>query len=196
MSIEATENKPMAVEFKEWPKTARHFRDITVTEKIDGTNSALHITPDGQVQAQSRNRLIYPTKSLDNYGFATWAEAHAEELATLLGPGVHYGEWWGNGIQRGYGQAEKHFWLFNTRSKDKIHYNKPEGLNIGTVPVLYQGVNDTNEIRAALIQLRDSGSVAAPGFMNPEGVCIYHSTLRTISKVTLDNNDAGKWEAA
>lgn len=186
----------MSVEFKEWPKTARHFRDITVTEKIDGTNSALHITEDGQVQAQSRNRLIYPTKALDNYGFATWADANREALVELLGPGVHYGEWWGNGIQRSYGKREKHFWLFNTTLAEKIESNKPEGLNIGTVPVLYEGVNESSEIRKALNYLRTHGSVAAPGFMNPEGVCIYHSTLRTVSKVTLDANDAGKWESA
>ena len=32
-------------EFVEWPKTKRLFRDIVVTEKLDGTNSAIHLTP-------------------------------------------------------------------------------------------------------------------------------------------------------
>jgi len=186
----------MNIEFREWPKTARHFRDIVVTEKIDGTNAAIHITEDGEVQAQSRSRLIYPGKSTDNYGFAGWVDAHKDELVTLLGGGTHYGEWWGQGIQRGYGVEGKRFWLFNTSLEGKIKYQKPEGLAIGTVPVLYEGVNESSEIRATLNRLRDHGSVAAPGFMNPEGVCVFHTTLRTVSKVTLDKNDAGKWESA
>ena len=32
-------------------------------------------------------------------------------------------------------------------------------------------------------------------FMNPEGICIYHTQTRGVMKVTLDHNDAGKWEA-
>lgn len=182
-------------EFIAWPKTARHFRGITVSEKIDGTNAAIHIDADGNIKAQSRSRLIFPGKNTDNYGFAGWCADHKDELVTLLGGGTHFGEWWGNGIQRNYGQAEKHFWLFNTSLTDKIHYQKPDGLNIGVVPILYRGVNDTQEIRATLEHLRDNGSAAVPGFMNPEGVCIYHETTRIITKVTLDKNDAGKWEA-
>ncbi|MFD6361860.1 hypothetical protein ACFWFX_18710 [Streptomyces roseolus] len=34
------------------------------------------------------------------------------------------------------------------------------------------------------------------GFMNPEGICICHTQTRQVMKVTLDHNDAGKWEAA
>lgn len=45
-------------------------------------------------------------------------------------------------------------------------------------------------------RLQDGGSVAAPGFLDPEGVCIYHTQTRSVMKVTLDNNDAGKWETA
>jgi hypothetical protein len=30
-------------EFIAWPKTQRLFRDIIVSEKIDGTNAAIHI---------------------------------------------------------------------------------------------------------------------------------------------------------
>ena len=32
---------------------------------------------------------------------------------TFLVPGRHFGEWWGSGIQRGYGLDEKTFSLFN-----------------------------------------------------------------------------------
>jgi len=204
----------MTIEFTAWPKTPRLMRNITITEKIDGTNAAIgivkvdpedpkeepiidHVNLDGEmfgIYAQSRTRLIKPGKSTDNYGFAVWVATHAAELVDLLGEGLHFGEWWGNGIQRNYGMTEKWFSLFNT---DRYHgFEERTGLNITAVPVLYQGPNDTHSIEDALNRLRTEGSVAAPGFMNPEGICVYQSASRTVSKVTLDKNDAGKWESA
>ncbi len=202
----------MPIEFKEWPKTPRLLRNITITEKIDGTNAAIGIMPVdhdddedpsiidyvrlcGQrfgVYAQSRTRLITPGKQTDNYGFAGWVQSNAGELVELLGEGLHYGEWWGNGIQRKYGMAEKWFSLFNTSRYAELETT----LNLTTVPVLYEGPNDTAEVEMALHKLHVGGSVAAPGFMNPEGICVYQAASRQISKVTLDKNDAGKWEAA
>lgn len=203
------------IEFKEWPKTPRLMRNITITEKIDGTNAAIGIVPiqpwttsdevdlnviaiikteDGDfgIYAQSRTRLITPGKQTDNYGFAGWVQTNAAELMRVLGEGLHYGEWWGNSIQRRYNMPEKWFSLFNVdRFKD---LETP--LNMSTVPVLYRGPNDTEAIKQALQVLREFGSCAAPGFMNPEGICVYSYASRTVSKVTLDHNDAGKWEAA
>jgi hypothetical protein len=191
-------------EFKEWPKTPRLFRDIVITEKIDGTNAAIHISPDGQVVAQSRKRLITPTS--DNYGFAGWVERNAADLVTILGPGLHFGEWWGQGIQRRYGLDEKRFSLFNTaRWWEGVEYgssmdNRAEQTDlvgqIGAVPVLYAGQFSEDQITSVLRDLKQEGSYAAPGFMNPEGICVYHSQTRSVFKVTLDNYDAGKWEAA
>src|SRR5690349_3115255 len=169
------------VEFVEWPKTKRLFRDIVVTEKIDGTNAAIHITENPElpgtysVQAQSRNRLIYPGD--DNYGFAAWVSENASVLIELLGPGLHFGEWWGKGIQRGYNQDGRNFSLFNT---DK-HRNLAAwvcGVAVRPVPVLYRGSFSEARIRSALGRLEQFGSVAAPEFMNPEGVCVWHSQTR------------------
>ena len=207
----------MPIEFKEWPKTPRLLRNITITEKIDGTNAAIGIVPverglpaedrdpnifatiptqDGLlgVYAQSRSRLITPGKQTDNYGFAGWVQSNADALVDLLGEGLHYGEWWGNGIQRKYGMSEKWFSLFNTARYAELEEDLD--LNLSVVPVLYEGPNDTAAIAAALESLRVNGSVAAPGFMNPEGICVYQAASRQISKVTLDKNDAGKWESA
>jgi hypothetical protein len=83
---------------------------MIVTEKLDGTNAQVHITDDGRIFAGSRNRWITP--DADNFGFARWVAEHEEELRAL-GPGSHYGEWWGSGIQRRYGLDEKRFSLFN-----------------------------------------------------------------------------------
>ncbi|MFJ6720508.1 RNA ligase family protein [Streptomyces sp. NPDC091259] len=192
-------------EFTPWPKTARLFRDVVITEKIDGTNAAVHIDDAGRVAAQSRNRIITPES--DNFGFATWVHEHAADLACILGPGLHFGEWWGRGIQRGYGLESKRFSLFNT---DRWFKTGPDGLDsmstraglsgiadqISAVPVLYHGPFSEGAILWALQNLESDGSFAAPGFMNPEGICVFHTQTRSVFKVTLDHNDAGKWEAA
>lgn len=202
----------MTIEFTSWPKTSRFFRDIVITEKIDGTNAAVGIQPvypEGnhdefglaypvvggqtyQVFAQSRNKLIKPGQ--DNAGFAGWVTKHAEELATFLGEGLHFGEWWGSGIQRGYGlpKGEKRFSLFNTHRFSEIEAVS-DGL-VRCVPVLYEGPMVEKEITAWLERMQGEGSYAAPGFKNPEGICIYHTASKLVQKVTLDNNDAGKWE--
>lgn len=180
------------IEFQPWPKIARLNRDIVVTEKIDGTNAAVIISEDGRVAAQSRKRLITPGD--DNFGFARWVADAAGVLTDILGPGRHFGEWWGSGIQRGYGltKGEKRFSLFNT-SRFKDIWEKSGGL-LHCVPVIYEGPLVEKQITQALANLEENGSWASFGFANPEGICIYHTASRLVQKVTLDNNDAGKWE--
>jgi hypothetical protein len=224
------------IEFTAWPKIARLFREVVVTEKIDGTNAAVGVQefpfgwhaggtdsegvcrdvpanatlvfgldgedglPDTEylVYAQSRSRVITPT--MDNHGFAKWAWDNAEALANILGPGVHFGEWWGSGIQRGYGLAngEKRFSLFNVHRwgndanfqiDGQCNY-LPPGLDI--VPVLYRGPFHTEFINDALAKLRLDGSQAAPGFGNPEGIIVYHTAGRMMFKATLQDDEAPK----
>jgi len=172
--------------FKEWPKIARLSRDIIVTEKLDGTNAQIIISDDGmQIAAASRTRLITPQD--DNFGFAGWVERNREALLQL-GPGRHYGEWWGNGIQRGYGLKEKRFSLFNvTRWADSSVAGPWD-----VVPVLYKGPFDVVEVDKALNALSTYGSVAAPGFMKPEGVVVFHTASGHLYKKTLDKNDGHK----
>src|ERR1700677_2706004 len=156
------------MEFVEFDKIARLSRNCVVTEKIDGTNASITITEDGEFLIGSRTRWVTPTD--DNFGFARWATEYRLELMKL-GPGSHYGEWWGLGIQRSYGQKEKRFSLFNTArwSDDAV---RPTCC--GVFPVLYSGEFDTSHITAALLDLHLTVSKAAPGFMKPEGVVIWH----------------------
>jgi hypothetical protein len=184
--------------FSPWPKTPRLFRGMTVTEKLDGTNAGVHVVenPDlpgtYSVTAQSRNRIITP--GADNAGFAVWVRDNAAALARVLGPGLHFGEWWGRKIGRHYGLDVRRFSLFNT---DK-HADLSEtigGALVEPVPVLYRGAFSTSAIADVLDFLKENGSLAVPGFMNPEGVCVFHHASRTVLKVTLDSNDAGKWES-
>jgi hypothetical protein len=176
----------MMSEFIEFNKIARLSRNCVVTEKIDGTNASIVIGEDGSFRIGSRTRWITPQD--DNYGFARWATANKEELMKL-GPGQHFGEWWGNGIQRGYGLSEKRFSLFNTArwSDDAVRPSV-----CGVVPVLYSGIFDTNEIVNALTKLRDDGSLAAPGFIKPEGVVVWHEAARVYFKKTFDKDDEWK----
>jgi hypothetical protein len=71
-------------EFREFQKIPRLSRECIITEKIDGTNGCIYIGEDGEFLVGSRTRWITPEQ--DNFGFATWAMAHRDELLTL-GPG-------------------------------------------------------------------------------------------------------------
>lgn len=169
--------------FEAFPKIARLSRECVITEKIDGTNGQILITEAGDIIAGSRSRWL--TLREDNFGFARWVEENHVALFEELGIGCHYGEWWGSGIQRGYGlvKGEKRFSLFNVKRW------KDEPLTVcGVVPVLYEGPFSTAAIEQTLIFLEASGSEAAKGFMNPEGIVIYHKAANMMFKKTLEND--------
>lgn len=186
------------VEFVGFPKMSRLSREVLITEKIDGSNASIRITEDGGFYPGSRTKFITPGKITDNYGFASWCERNKEDLM-ILGIGLHFGEWWGNGINRGYGLNEKRFSLFNTSRWDPVYGidKKPECCHV--VPTLYRGIFDTSMINAALATLKIVGSYAAPSFMSPEGIIIWHTAAnigfkKTIFKDELPKALAGKEE--
>lgn len=181
------------IEFEPWPKIARLFRPVTITEKIDGTNGAIVIqrrtvdpfAPPGEgdtfeVAAQSRNRLITPTD--DNYGFAAWVAEHRDYLVKTLGEGRHFGEWWGKGINRGYGLKEKRFSLFNTHRWDSEAFSLPQ---LSVVPVLYDDIYRDCIVDEVLDHLHYTGSKASLGFNEPEGIVMFHKNAKQLFKVTL-----------
>ncbi len=218
----------MTVEFTPWPKTPRLFRDAVITEKIDGTNAAVIIKahpvgthdgglPEGAtavihggdivgdeyvIAAQSRSRLITPQD--DNFGFAKWVLDNAFGLARTLGEGTHFGEWWGSGIQRGYGleKGDRRFSLFNTHRYAKLLPTEHETdtrepvPGLGIVPVLDTYTFDTQRVRDALWALEEHGSQAAPGFMRPEGVIVFHSAAGQVFKSLIENDDIPKGASA
>lgn len=186
---------PEPPEFRPFPKIARFNRSVVVTEKIDGTNAIVYVSPDRmEVRAGCRNRWISPGGN-DNYGFAGWVEAYAMELRNL-GPGYHYGEWWGAGIQRRYGLtgADKRFSLFNVHRWGAESKQQPPAC-CSVVPVLWRGNLIDLSVDAVAGRLRTNGSVAAPGFMDPEGFVVFHSAASVLLKYTL-NGDGHKGTAA
>lgn len=192
-------------EFHEFPKIARYSREAIVSEKLDGTNSSIYIGPDGEFLTGSRKRWITPDD--DNFGFAAWAQEHKDELLTL-GNGRHFGEWWGHGIQRGYGLAkgDRRLSLFNVIrwcEHDQEPQQIPTGdesvkmqsvlpARVGLVPVLWRGSMDYLDVRSMMAELAVEGSCAAPGFMNPEGIVIYHVAGNVAFKKTLEHDDEPK----
>lgn len=176
----------MSVEFKPFKKIARWSREIVITEKIDGTNAIIYIGEDGTFLTGSRNRWITPED--DNYGFSKWAHENKKDLMKL-GAGTHYGEWWGHKIQSGYGLSERRFSLFNVSRWNDT--NKP--LCCHVVPVIAKIIlNDINVINNAMELLKNEGSLAAPGFMKPEGIIIYHERSNTLFKKTFHKDAEGK----
>lgn len=193
--------------FEKWKSIPRLNKEVIITEKIDGTNAQIHIvdeetarlygghelpiTPidrrDGMyMYVASRKRYITPDD--DNFGFAKWCQDNSEELFKL-GPGRHYGEWWGCGIQRTYDLSERRLSMFNPKWMD-------EGPSVvHTVPIINHGTNGIDDmVEMAMSALKKHGSYAAPGFMDPEGVIVYHTAANQMFKTTFDF-DEGKWSA-
>jgi hypothetical protein len=208
-----------AVPFAEFDKISRLNREIIVTEKIDGTNGQVHIRPalndalemgydtqieiDGQshyIRAGSRNRWVLYLGSDDNNGFGRWVHQHAHELAAL-GAGAHFGEWWGAGIQRKYGLTDKRWSLFNVGrwvQHDDVRGQK-EPMKVApkcchVVPVIGVGVG-FDIVYKSIERLKTEGSVAARGFLDPEGVVAFHTHSRTLFKMTIKKDTEHKWES-
>ena len=193
-------------EFQMFPKIARYSREVIVTEKLDGTNASIFIGEDGEFLTGSRKRWITP--EADNYGFSRWAHEHKDELMQL-GPGRHFGEWWGSGCQRGYDlpKGEKRFSLFNV-ARWCLHGETPQQIPtadprivkmqdvlppcVGLVPVLWRGRFDDLDLDAVLADLRRNGSKAAPGYFFPEGVVIFHVSANIGFKKTFEKDATGK----
>ena len=140
--LEALVGGPNQMPFPKFGSIARLNREVVLTEKIDGTNALVQITrvPLGTsidfsippfirawiddseldesgmptyeliLRVGSRSRWLSTTD--DNFNFAKWVKTNAQELLKL-GVGNHYGEWYGQGIQRNYGLTHKRFALFN-----------------------------------------------------------------------------------
>jgi hypothetical protein len=58
--------------------------------------------------------------------------------------------------------------------------------------VLYQGLFDTAVVDERIEWLKTNGSLAAPGFMKPEGVVVYHVQGNLSFKVTCEKDEEPK----
>lgn len=217
-----------ASDYPKFKSIPRLHRRVVLTEKVDGTNGLIEIAEvqdvltdnwarregirtisdeDGRlftIRAGSHNRWITPEN--DNFGFARWVDEHAGALFAL-GEGKHYGEWFGKGIQSGYGLDEKRFALFNTSrwydQRDRkltpeflVAFPKaiPTPMGVTVVPVIsvIDGAWLNAAVSDALNTLELNGSFIAPGFMNPEGVVVYHEAAGAYFKAAIKNDESPK----
>jgi hypothetical protein len=213
-------------DFKKWEKIPRLANEkMHVSEKVDGSNACVVILPfepeydifeaseqfalvtvDGvhyKVAAQSRTRFLFDEKNRDNFNFARWVFGNAEKLVRILGYGRHYGEWWGSGIQRGYGlvNGDRRFSLFDTRrwgidseGRDSI-FERPEEETVrelGVVPELYSGPVDLGKINEVLEELDTNGSRVVSSYQKAEGVIVNFSLSRVSYKAFIDDDGMPK----
>jgi hypothetical protein len=203
---------PELFEFQKFNKIPRLRRGVVITEQIDGTNGQIVIMEESEISrdlflredlpfmrvhdagndycllAGSRSRWLTSEKNGDNYGFGRGVAENRDELSQL-GVGRHFGEWWGQGIQRRYGMDRKVFSLFNTARWGE---HNPAPACCSVVPVLETGDFNNILFETVLDDLRMNGSTAAPGFMKPEGIVIYMVQARRLFKVTLENDGIPK----
>jgi hypothetical protein len=201
--------------FKTWGSTTRENKNKTITEKIDGTNACI-VAQDGKVTAQSRKRIITPDD--DNYGFARWVYENAGALLDTLGYGYHYGEWYGEGIQKNpLGIEGKRFALFHpTKYTEGNGFDLERVDGLETVPLLHHGQCDVWTVPNIMQDLETYGSKVKGAMtetvqsyvvgMDPEvkyqftraakaeGIIIWNNETRTRTKMLLDNDAFHKWE--
>ena len=171
------------MEFKKFDSIARLWKDMVISEKIDWTNACVVVDEEWNVQAQSRSQII--TTQNDNYWFARYVEENKEELKKLW-VWYHYWEWRGSGIQRKYWLDKKVFSQFVFRGEEL-----PSCCSI--VPYLYTWPFDTTKINEVMEELKRTGSIASPWFMNPEWIVIYHTASQTLYKKTFEYDE---WKRA
>lgn len=171
------------IEFKPWPKIKRDNPfNVTITEKINGTNGCIVIQDNKVVGIQSRKKFITPQN--DNFGFANWVIENNDELSKM-GDGYHYGEWAGPGIQKNpHNLKEKTFFLFNTFRWNDNNPNCPSCCTV--VPVIYQGILAEEIINNILDELRTRE------YEKAEGIVVYYHAFKTYTKHTIISPN-GKW---
>lgn len=178
------------MEFKPFPKIERIGKvNMQITQKIHGTNAQVYISMadviffrdefeyeegaikvDGEyyiLRCGSRTRWIVPGD--DNYGFAAFIYANAEEFIRCLGPGQHFGEWAGLGVNSSEGLTDKKFVLFDHWKFPPERKLPPQTV---VVPVLYEGPMSLEKIEEVMNDLKINGSKLSPGFMRPEGIVV------------------------
>lgn len=215
------------MKFEEFGKIYRFLRPMIATEKIDGTNASVWIwtreefpqdelvnpsnqifpvdTENGSFVLMAGSRTRFVGIGNDNHGWAGWVKQNAKELAQL-GPGRHFGEWWGAGIQRKYGLKEKRFSLFNVNRWQDTHGTNDAFQDRVTAkgiapkccyvaPILnvietglYRIHTMAVGVNEALAGLATNGSKAAPGFMDPEGIVLFHTASGDTYKITLGDD--------
>lgn len=159
---------------------------VVVEEKIDGANSGISVSPDGELRLQSRGHYLTGGPREKHFTlFKRWASCHAHALRELLGQRyITYGEWVYAKHTIFYDRLPHYFLEFDVYDKETGEFLSTErrhrmfgGSPIVSVPVLTEGAVDSVESLRALIttslykssQWRDRlAQIAAAEGIDPE----------------------------
>lgn len=136
-------------------------RYVVIEEKMDGANSAVSFTEDGQLQLQSRGHYLTGGPREKHFNlFKQWANCHALRLWQTLGSRyVMYGEWVFAKHTIFYDELPHYFLEFDlydvetgifldTKQRHRLLKDTP----VVSVPVLRQGEADNLDAWKALVQ--------------------------------------------
>lgn len=135
-------------------------RPIVVEEKIDGANSAVSFSADGELLLQSRGHYLDGGGRERHFAlFKTWASTLRDDLHDILGSRyVLYGEWMYAKHTVFYDRLPHYFFEFDVLDREEDVFLSTrarrallEGLEVCSVPVLYEGPARDGEHLASLV---------------------------------------------
>lgn len=210
---------PQADLFEKFSKIRRiDGLKMWVTEKINGTNGQIlvddeavqilcvgsrgrPILPDvpaarhpvtGRTVRDDAGKPVIPKQVRDNFGFACQVYQDEEWVAEALGPGRHYGEWAGPGIQKNPLDLPTRLFFLFSRS-DRYDTDGLVFIDwLRLVPELYEGPLDFDQVEMIMDDLLEQGTYVAdagPDARAPEGVVV--ATLDQRFKFTPDPRPKG-----
>ncbi|MGM9804473.1 MAG: RNA ligase family protein [Muribaculaceae bacterium] len=124
-------------------------RHIVLEEKIDGANSAISFSQDGELRLQSRGHFLTGGYRERHYDlFKQWSMVHRDALYEVLGSKyIMYGEWMYAKHSIYYDLLPHYFMEFDVLNRETGKYldttsrhNLLKGLPICSVPVLATGI--------------------------------------------------------
>lgn len=123
-------------------------KHIVIEEKIDGANSAISFSEDGDLLLQSRGHFLTGGYRERHYNLLKqWANVHIDQLFDVLGSRyIMYGEWMYAKHTVFYDALPHYFFEFDVWDKEKEMYldtpsrrNLLKSLPVVSVPVLAEG---------------------------------------------------------
>ncbi|KAJ4462058.1 putative DNA ligase III [Paratrimastix pyriformis] len=132
-------------------------QNLSVEEKIDGTNLGFSLGPDGSIQVQNRSHYVTSNSQTQFKALDIWISQHRAEIYELLEPGrMLFGEWMYAKHSIPYDKLPGYFVAFdlwdNARQAYLSRQERDRLLSTTTIPVvplIYEGVVHSEQ------QLRD-----------------------------------------
>lgn len=155
--IAGSKLQPGDEDLSQVPITDLHRAHLVIEEKLDGANSAISFTTEGNLKLQSRGHFLSGGYREKHFAMLkTWAACHAKQLwAVLQNRYIMFGEWLYAKHTVYYDQLAHWFMEFDIWDrKERIFLSTPRrvellaGSPVVSVPVVYNGcINRPKELR-------------------------------------------------